>query len=73
MDNHMDNKVLHYSVMPQEVVGLLGPAVELENSLMIDCTLGEGGHSELFLKNWPELQMVGLDRDSEIIKRANNV
>jgi 16S rRNA (cytosine1402-N4)-methyltransferase len=70
MDNNMENKVLHYSVMPQEVMKMLGPAVELENSLLIDCTLGEGGHSELFLKNFPNLQLVGLDRDSEIIKRA---
>ncbi|MBL7006911.1 MAG: 16S rRNA (cytosine(1402)-N(4))-methyltransferase RsmH [Spirochaetia bacterium] len=66
----MENKVLHYSVMPQEVLELLRPAAELKSSLMIDCTLGEGGHSELFLKTFPELQLVGLDRDNEILERT---
>ncbi|MCK5155455.1 MAG: 16S rRNA (cytosine(1402)-N(4))-methyltransferase RsmH [Spirochaetales bacterium] len=66
----MENKVLHYSVMSQEVMEYLSPAAMMNNSLMIDCTLGEGGHSELFLKNFSDLRLVGLDCDSEIIKRA---
>lgn len=66
----MEHKVLHYSVLPQEVLELLRPAAEAEASLMIDSTIGEGGHSELFLKNFPGLQLIGLDRDNEILERT---
>ena len=61
-------EIVHYSVMMQETRELLGPVCE--NGLLIDCTLGEGGHSEQFLKNFPHLKVIGLDRDSIIIEKA---
>ncbi len=73
----MDSDVLHYSVLPREVLGYLGPALKNAESsqiinppLLIDGTLGEGGHSEIFLKEYPQLQVIGLDRDCEILNRA---
>jgi 16S rRNA (cytosine1402-N4)-methyltransferase len=73
----MNSDVLHYSVLPREVLEYLGPALKnAENDqknnppLLIDGTLGEGGHSEIFLKEFPRLHVIGLDRDREIIKRA---
>ncbi len=48
----------------------------LENLLIneplyfLDCTLGEGGHSEAILKQNSKVRVVGIDRDSEIIKVA---
>lgn len=65
----MPMEILHYSVLHREVLEHLGPAVE-HGGLLIDCTLGEGGHSELFLRTFSQAQVVGLDRDSEIMEKA---
>ena len=35
----------------------------LPAGLLIDCTLGGGGHSELLLQANPGLRLVGLDQD----------
>ena len=59
---------VHYSVLQKPVLELLTPLEE--KSSMLDCTLGEGGHSLLFLQKYPNLNITGLDRDSEIIKKA---
>ncbi|MFA6688346.1 MAG: 16S rRNA (cytosine(1402)-N(4))-methyltransferase RsmH [Sphaerochaetaceae bacterium] len=59
---------VHYSVLQKEVLSLLVPPDR--QALMIDCTLGEGGHSKLFLETYPLLNVIGLDRDSEIIEKA---
>jgi 16S rRNA (cytosine1402-N4)-methyltransferase len=37
---------------------------------MVDCTLGEGGHSELFLERYPSLRIVGVDADPVMMERA---
>jgi len=55
---------------------LLKPVLEkliINNNLnyFLDCTLGEGGHSEAILKSNPNVRVVGIDRDIEIIKIAN--
>ena len=58
----------HTPVMPAEVLeNLLIPP---GRSVMIDCTTGEGGHSSLFLSHYPELSVIGIDRDAEIQKKA---
>ncbi|MFA7107741.1 MAG: 16S rRNA (cytosine(1402)-N(4))-methyltransferase RsmH [Sphaerochaetaceae bacterium] len=60
---------VHYSVLQKPVLELLTVDPEKETK-MVDCTLGEGGHSLLFLKKYPKLHVTGLDRDSQIIKKA---
>lgn len=37
---------------------------------MVDSTLGEGGHSEAFLSQFPTLHIIGIDADSAIQARA---
>ena len=56
--------IVHVPVMAEEVLEYLAP--EEGKGLLVDCTMGEGGHSELFLKQFPNLQVVGLDADSTI-------
>lgn len=56
--------------MKDEVLANLVP--KCEDALMVDCTLGEGGHSELFLQKYPKLHLIGLDTDCEIQKKAIN-
>ncbi|MDC7228552.1 MAG: 16S rRNA (cytosine(1402)-N(4))-methyltransferase RsmH [Spirochaetales bacterium] len=60
--------IVHYSVLKEEVYSYLKPSQD--DKLMIDCTLGEGGHSELFLSRCPWLNLVGLDADSKIMTVA---
>ena len=56
--------ISHRSVLKKEVLDLLAPRGAGE--LLIDCTLGEGGHSEYFLSSFPDLKVVGLDADEDI-------
>ncbi|MCK5675217.1 MAG: 16S rRNA (cytosine(1402)-N(4))-methyltransferase RsmH [Spirochaetales bacterium] len=56
--------ISHRSVLKEEVLELLAPRTSGE--LLIDCTLGEGGHSEYFLSSFADLKIVGLDADTNI-------
>jgi len=39
-------------------------------AVLVDATLGLGGHSEAFLTRFPELTVVGIDRDPEALRLA---
>ena len=41
-----------------------------ETELMVDATMGEGGHSHAFLSRFPGLSVIGVDADGEIQKVA---
>jgi 16S rRNA (cytosine1402-N4)-methyltransferase len=60
--------IVHQPVMPDEVFACLVPP---ENGgLLIDATLGEGGHAEAFLRRYPLLSLIGLDADASILEVA---
>ena len=61
-------EIVHYPVMHREVLENL--PIPSGDSLMIDCTTGEGGHTSLFLSKYPSLTVIGIDRDKEIQKKA---
>ena len=57
----------HESVFGREVFQNLN----LErDSLIVDGTLGDGGHTELLLKNTTNVRVLGIDRDMRAIERA---
>ena len=57
----------HESVFGREVFENL----KLErDSLIVDGTLGDGGHTELLLKNTTNVRVLGIDRDMRAIERA---
>jgi 16S rRNA (cytosine1402-N4)-methyltransferase len=60
--------VIHTPVMLPEVLSLLVPSCA--NALLIDGTVGEGGHSAAFLERYQDLRVIGIDRDKEILGRA---
>ncbi len=62
-------EILHYPVMHNEVLSELTLPIA-RPSVLIDCTTGEGGHTSLFLEKYPLLTVIGLDRDSDIQKKA---
>jgi 16S rRNA (cytosine1402-N4)-methyltransferase len=59
----------HESVMRNEVLHYLNVQME---GVIVDGTLGDGGHTEFILKNTaPEIRVLAIDRDSSAIQRAS--
>jgi 16S rRNA (cytosine1402-N4)-methyltransferase len=61
----------HISVMRDRCVELLAPVVALsDRPVIVDATLGLGGHTEALLNTFPTLTVIGIDRDAIAIARA---
>ncbi|MDR1257072.1 MAG: 16S rRNA (cytosine(1402)-N(4))-methyltransferase RsmH [Spirochaetaceae bacterium] len=58
----------HTPALPEEVIRFLAP--KRAGEYMVDCTVGEGGHSALFLERFPGIRITGVDADREIIETA---
>ncbi|GAB1483827.1 16S rRNA (cytosine(1402)-N(4))-methyltransferase RsmH [Treponema sp.] len=56
--------IVHTPVLLEESLSFLAPRTEGE--LMVDATLGEGGHSYAFLSRFPSLKIIGVDADPAI-------
>lgn len=69
---------LHVPVMLAEVVALLAPALEApltdstgtNDGILLDCTLGLGGHAYALLAACPQARLIGLDRDPQALALA---
>ena len=59
----------HIPVMLRRVVALLAPALQSADDIVVDCTLGMGGHAEALLRETPA-RLIGLDRDPEALRRS---
>lgn len=57
--------IVHTSVLLHECMDFLRPENDTR-SVLVDSTLGEGGHSFAFLSAFPALNIIGVDADSEI-------
>jgi 16S rRNA (cytosine1402-N4)-methyltransferase len=53
--------------MLERTVELLAPALQRPGAVMVDATLGLGGHAEAFLERFPDLTYIGLDRDANAL------
>lgn len=60
----------HIPVMLDRTLELLDPALSVEGAVLVDATLGLGGHAEAALERHPGLTLVGLDRDTDALARA---
>ena len=59
--------------MRDTCVDLLTPALnKSETPVVVDATLGLGGHSEALLDSNPNLVLIGIDRDLDAIVKAKN-
>jgi len=65
----VDNQI-HTPVMLERTIELLGPAVSHPGAVLVDATLGMAGHAEAFLQRFPQLVLVGLDRDTDALAIA---
>lgn len=63
---------VHIPVLAQEVERLLGGRRDQDSlcGLLVDATLGAGGHSALLLERFPRLRLLGVDQDPEILSIA---
>lgn len=60
----------HVPVLLDRVVALLTPALGHEGAVLVDATLGLGGHSEAVLGRCELARVVGIDRDPEALRMA---
>jgi 16S rRNA (cytosine1402-N4)-methyltransferase len=68
--NVKDEKIVHKPVMWREVLKFAGEANGAGDNIFVDCTLGEGGHTELLLGTYKDLKIIAFERDAEILERA---
>src|SRR3954447_2632896 len=68
----MTPDALHVPVLLDRCVALLAPALTTDaagdGAVVVDATLGLGGHSEAMLERFPDVRLVGLDRDPEALR-----
>jgi 16S rRNA (cytosine1402-N4)-methyltransferase len=62
--------VSHVPVMAERVLALLTPALAVPEPIMVDATLGLGGHAAALLAAHPDLTLVGIDRDPQALERS---
>ncbi|WP_310727695.1 16S rRNA (cytosine(1402)-N(4))-methyltransferase RsmH [Streptomyces sp. N2A] len=60
----------HVPVMLQRCLDMLAPALAEPGAVVVDCTLGLGGHSEALLTAFPAVRLIALDRDPAALKLA---
>ena len=65
----------HVPVALNRCIELLAPAIEKAitqqgHALIIDATLGLGGHTRALLERYPQLRVIGFDRDTSAISIA---
>ena len=60
----------HVPVMLDRCLALLAPALTEPGAVVVDATIGLGGHSEALLRGHDMLRLVGLDRDAEALSHS---
>ena len=60
----------HVPVLLDRVVALVAPALQTEGSVMVDATLGLGGHTEAVLTRCELTRVIGIDRDPAALELA---
>lgn len=65
----------HVPVLRDRCINLLAPGFDAarqqgKTPIVIDATLGMGGHSEAMLQRFPDLHLIGIDRDEEALALA---
>ncbi len=61
----------HVPVLLDRVVALLAPALDHEGAVMVDATLGLGGHTEAVLQHSERARVIGVDRDPDALELAS--
>lgn len=62
-------EIRHIPVLRDEIVTLLEPA---KNGIIVDCTLGFGGHTRAVLERYPNAKVVAIDQDPAALEIAKD-
>jgi 16S rRNA (cytosine1402-N4)-methyltransferase len=60
----------HVPVLLDRVVALVAPPLEHDGAVLVDATLGLGGHTEAVLTRCPQARVIGIDRDPHALDRS---
>jgi 16S rRNA (cytosine1402-N4)-methyltransferase len=63
----------HVPVLLDRVVALVAPPLQQpdrERTLLVDATLGLGGHAAAVLERCPQAHLIGIDRDTHALERS---
>lgn len=66
----MNLNEIHTPVLLDRCIELLAPALQREGAVVVDATLGMGGHSEALLEHFAGIRLIGLDRDQDALRIA---
>ncbi|GAA3024289.1 16S rRNA (cytosine(1402)-N(4))-methyltransferase RsmH [Microbacterium dextranolyticum] len=66
----MTHADIHTPVLLDRCVELLAPALSRPGAVLVDATEGMGGHSEALLTRFPDIRLIGLDRDTDALRIA---
>ena len=69
----MSQPTPHIPVMRDRVVELLSPSLHRAGAVVVDGTVGMGGHAAALLAACPQVHLVGVDRDPEALAIASDV
>lgn len=61
---------VHVPVLLGRILELFAPALAHADAVLVDATLGLGGHSDALLTANPRLRLIGLDRDPNALERS---
>lgn len=68
-----EKPVAHTSVMLDRCLALLTPSIERKpDPIVVDATLGLGGHSLSLLERFTNVRIIGIDRDQSAIDQATS-
>lgn len=60
----------HISVLTNEILEAFAHLAHTQNPLILDATLGFGGHTLALLEAYPHIQVIGVDRDAHALELA---
>ena len=61
---------VHIPVMRARILDLLAVVLKSGRRVHVDGTLGMGGHAEAVLRRFPDVELVGIDRDQQALTMA---
>src|SRR3954451_11504288 len=61
---------MHVPVLRERVLALLAPALVRPDAVVVDATVGLGGHAAALLAAHPRLRLIGIDRDPQALARS---
>ncbi|MGO2746031.1 16S rRNA (cytosine(1402)-N(4))-methyltransferase RsmH [Microbacterium sp.] len=66
----MNLRDIHTPVLLDRCIELMAPALQHDGAIVVDATLGMGGHSEALLERFDNIRLIGLDRDTDALRIA---